>query len=111
MQKPPDTPSSSATNKAGKKPESSAPNYLLVDKTYNLRNLEEPSDEVKVAQITAQSEILKKAIEALVITMFVAAGAMTLVVMTGHNVDPLREFFLTITAGEIGLVAGLYRGS
>jgi len=43
--------------------------------------------------------------------MFVAAGTMTLVVMTGHNVDPLREFFFAITAGEIGLVAGLYRGS
>jgi len=46
---------------------------------------------------------------ALIVTVVVAAITMTIVDVTGHAVDPLREIFLAALTGEIGLIAGLRR--
>ncbi len=100
----PETPSLS-DEKTEPRPSSSAPSRL------DLTPLELPSDQfIEVTKIRAQASAVAQAFFLLGLTVVVAAVAMVIVEVSGHSVDALREMFLAIGTGEIGLIAGLQRG-
>ncbi len=69
-----------------------------------------PSDEVAIAAIAAQSQLVKWAFASLIVTVVVGLLAIVGVDAAHLDTNAPREVVQTLASGEIGLIAGLLGG-